>query len=192
MEVAGRRALVADVRGLERLIENVQTRDRQMGTRRPDVVNGLIAAVLEQLDAARGLQLAREHWASRLPILRKYHQAIDLSLIRFGALKPWLEDIRSLAGLSQAGLKAVQQTAARILSAIRAVVPPAELETAHALLMSAANLADNAGAIRTRAVLEGRIGDAWDASAAAAGALLLGAQARAEIDAALSLPQLNR
>jgi hypothetical protein len=58
--------------------------------------------------------------------------------------------------------------------------------------MSAANLADNAGAIRTRAVLEGRIGDAWDASAAAAGALLLGAQARAEIDAALSLPQLNR
>jgi hypothetical protein len=57
--------------------------------------------------------------------------------------------------------------------------------------MSAAQLADNAARIRREATLAGDIGRAWDASSAAAGALMLGARARSDIQTQLRPPQLR-
>jgi hypothetical protein len=71
------------------------------------------------------------------------------------------------------------------------VVPPHELAGAHALFLSAVQLADNAAQIRREAALAGDMTRAWDASSAAAGALMLGAKARADILTALRLPQLR-
>jgi len=192
MKAAVARAQAADVKGLERILDNLRAADQNLGTKRPEVVNGLVAAVREQLEAAQKLQLARDHWAVRLPALREYRDAIDLSLIRLTTLTPWLEDIKLLAGSSPATIAAVHRTAGRILRSAQTIAPPEELQSAHALLTSAANLADNAAALRERAVRERSIGMAWDASAAAAGALMLAAQARTEIDAMLRRPQLHK
>jgi hypothetical protein len=52
-------------------------------------------------------------------------------------------------------------------------------------------LAGNAAQIRREAALAGDMARAWDASSAAAGALMLGAKARTDILAALRLPQLG-
>ena len=90
MKTAVARAQAADVKGLERILDNLRAADQNLGTKRPEVVNGLVAAVREQLEAAQKLQLARDHWAVRLPALREYRDAIDLSLIR-------LDDLDALA-----------------------------------------------------------------------------------------------
>jgi hypothetical protein len=62
------------------------------------------------------------------------------------------------------------------------------MAAAHALLVSAAHLAGNAARIRREATLAGDLARAWDASSAAAGALMLGARARADIQSFLRPP----
>jgi hypothetical protein len=190
LTTATRRARAADVRGLERLLDDVRTKDEALGAARPDVVNGLVGVVREQLAAARMLRLERDRWALRVPLLRDYRQAIDASLVRFGALKPWLEDIKSLAGSSPSTLRAITTTADRIRQSLEQLAAPEEVASAHALLASAVNLAASAAGMRRDAVMESSISKAWEASAAAAGALLLGTRAHTEIDAMLRVPQL--
>src|SRR5262249_2854895 len=48
LAVADRRARMADVRGLERLLTRIDQRDRFLGARRPEAVNALVAAVQEK------------------------------------------------------------------------------------------------------------------------------------------------
>ncbi|PYR28802.1 MAG: hypothetical protein DMF92_13280, partial [Acidobacteria bacterium] len=171
-------ARLADVRGLEQMIAQIYQRDAALGGGRPDVVNALIAAVQDKLDAARRLRLARDRWALRAPEIRKYWIDISAPFDLFTRLKPSLEDIKLLAGSSPASLAAIDRVVARIVKTASTIAPPEELSAAHALLVSAAQLADNAARIP------------WDASSAAAGALMLGERARSDIQALLRRPEL--
>jgi hypothetical protein len=191
MASADRRARMADVPGLERLLLNIQRRDAALGSSRPDAVNALVAAVEAKLDAARQLQLARDRWAMRQPDLRRYRVAIGAPIDLFAELMAPLESIKSLAGSSPPTLTFIERRAARILKLVSEIVPPEEVAAAHALLVSAVQLAGNSAAIRREAVLAGNMTRAWDASSAAAGALMLGAKARADIESLLRVPQLR-
>lgn len=191
MASANRRARVADVRGLDRLLLSIQRRDAALGASRPDAVNALVAAVEAKLDAARQLQLARDRWAMRAPELRRYRVAIGAPMDLFTELKPPLEGIKSLAGSPPITLTFIQRRVARILKLVSAIAPPEEVTAAHALLISAVQLAGHSAEIRREAVLAGDMTRAWDASSAAAGALMLGAKARADIQSLLRLPQLR-
>jgi hypothetical protein len=191
MTVANYRARMGDVRGVERLMQTIQQRDAALGVRRPDAVNALVAAVQEKLDAARQLRLARDRWAMRAPVLRQYRVAMRLPMDLFARMKVPLEDIKSLAGSAPAALTFLQQSVPQILGVASLVVPPDEMAAAHALLVSAAQLAGNAAEIRWQAVLATDIARAWDASSAAAGALMLSARARAEIQSQMRFPQLK-
>ena len=102
-----------------------------------------------------------------------------------------LEDIKEQAGSTQAVLASVPRQVERILKLIENVEPPEECQAAHALLVSAAHLARNAAAIRREAARSGDIARAQDASSAAAGALMLSARARTEIQSLLRPPQLK-
>ena len=79
----------------------------------------------------------------------------------------------------------------RVIKLIENIAPPEECQAAHALLVSAAHLARNAAAIRREAAQSGDIARAQDASSAAAGALMLSARARTEIQSLLLPPQLK-
>jgi len=190
VRVANQSARAADVKSLAWLLTRIRARDAALGAKRPEAVAALIADVEAKLDAARQLQLARERWALRAPELRSYRLAIRTPMDRLSELTPPLEDIKALAGSAPGVLSALQQSAATIVKLLTAVAPPAELTAAHALLMSAAQLAGNAAQIRREAALAGDMKRAWDASSAAAGALMLSAKARTDIVAALRLPQL--
>jgi hypothetical protein len=190
--LAGQRAKAADVRGIERLVSEIRERDAALGAKRPDAVASLLAAVEAELDAARRLRLERDRWAIREPELRKYRTAVTTPLARMDSLKPSLEDIKALAGSGPWALGNIQRTTARVLELISGIDPPEELESAHALLVSAAQMADNAAKIRREAALTGSVARAWDASAAAAGSMMLSARARSEIRDALRLPQQPR
>jgi hypothetical protein len=191
MTLANRRARQADVRGLERVLRVIHQRDEALGTRRPDAVNSLIAAVEAGLDAARRLQLARDRYALRAPELQAYRIAIRTPMDLFAQLEPSLEAVKALSGSGPAALDALQRNVARILRLAAAIAPPDELASAHALLISAVQLAGNAAQIRREATLAGDMTRAWDASSAAAGALMLGARARSDIQSQLKLPQLR-
>ena len=184
----------ADVRGLERMLTTVDLGDAALGRQRPDEINALIATVQSQLDAARQLLLARDRWAMRAPFYQQYRAAISapvdlLSLV--ARMSPALEDIKALAGSSPGALAAVHRAVALIVKRASAIEPPEELRGAHALLVSAAQLADSAAHIRREATLSADMARAWDASAAAAGALMLAARARSEMQSSMRLPQLR-
>ena len=191
MTLATRRARQADVRGLERLLRGIPQRDTDLGAKRPDAVNALVAAVEAKLDAARELRLARDRWALRAPVLDRYRQEILAPMGLFAQLKPSLESIKDLSGSPPAVLTAIQRNVSRILELVSAIAPPDELAAAHALLISAAQLAGNAAQIRREAALAADMTRAWNASSAAAGALMLGAKARTDIQTLLRLPQLR-
>ena len=189
VRLADQRARAADVRGVERVIARVFQRDFALGGRRPDAVNSLVRAVEEKLDAARRLRLARDKWALRAPVLASYRAAIGRPMDMFNLLRPALEDIKSLSGSSPSALARIDRLVAGIVLRASAISPPEELSAAHAVFMSAAYLAENAARIRREASLAGSIERAWDASSAAAGALMLGTKSRTDIQEQLRLPR---
>ena len=187
--VADDRARNADVLGVERLLTRIARRDTLLGQRRPDAINALVATVEAKLDAARRLRLARDRWDLRAPELTSYRTAISGPLDVFATLRPALEDIKSLAGSSPSTLARLDRLIAWILQQAALISPPEELVSAHAVFVSAVHLADNAALIRREATLAGSVERAWDASSAAAGALMLGARARTDIRTQLRRPQ---
>jgi hypothetical protein len=112
-------------------------------------------------------------------------------LQRLDNLKPSLDNIKSLAGSGPWALANIDRTTRAVLKVMSALEPPAELQAAHSLLLSALQMAQNAAQIRREAALTGSIARAWDASAAAAGSMMLTARARTEIQDALRPPQFQ-
>ncbi len=191
IDVAHRRAEHADVHGIERLADQIHGRDAALGGKRPDAVNALLAALQNELDAARKLRLARDHWATRAPDFRRYRLAIMPSVELMTQLRPALEDIKTLSGSTPGTLITIRHVVKQIIDAASVIEPPEELKAAHAMLVSAAQLADNAARIRREATLAESMGRAWDASSAAAGALMLGLQARLDIRSFMIPPKLR-
>src|SRR2546421_290112 len=167
LRLADLRAREGNVRALERLATRVHTNDQLLGFARPDVVGSLLAAIDEKLDAARRLQLARDRFALRAPVLAEYRLAIRGPMDQFAALKSALEDIKSLSGTPPGTLQVIERAIGRLVATASAIQPPDELVEAHALFVSAVSLARNAASIRREATLASSIDRAWDASSAA-------------------------
>ncbi len=191
LRLADLRAREGDVHALERLVVRVHANDNVLGNARPDVVASLLSNIDAKLDAARRLQLARDRWALRAPVFAQYRAEMQSAFDQFAALKTALEDIKSLAGTPPATLNILERTMRQVAAVAGAVQPPAELVDAHALFVSAVNLAHNAASIRREATLSESLSRAWDASSAAAGALMLGTKARTDIQRVLRRPQLQ-
>ncbi len=191
LTLAAARARAADVRGVQVVLSQIAARDTALGALRPDMVNALYATIEDQLDAARRLRLDRDRWALRLPELRQYRSAMTDSLQRLADMIPALEDIKALSGSGPDEIGSILKWTGDILKAASTVVPPEELRQAHDLLVSAAQLAENAAKVRRQAALTGSMDRAWNASSAAAGALMLSARARSELLAVFQIPQLR-
>ena len=191
LERATERARKADVRGIESLVKTVLSADAKMGRARPGEVSALLVAVDAKKTAAQRLRLARDAWALRAGVVREYRRQVASPFERLSRLKQWLEDVRHLAGPSPRAVALLEERAAiagRELALLRA---PAELEPVHTLLRSASGLAARAGASRRQAIASGDLPSAWEASSAAAGALLMLERARAELTRAVERPQLR-
>ena len=192
LKLAKARAAAADVRGVEALKADIALNDRTLGNKRPDSVSGLLAALEEQLDAARTLRLAHDRWALRQGDFRAYAKQMTAPLARFDRLKTLLDDIKTLVGSSPFALSAIQRGAAQATRGLSSITPPEEFRSVHALFLSAAHLADTAAKTRMEATLTGDLRRAWDASSAAAGALMLEAQARSELRSLSQGPKLTK
>ena len=187
---AARHARAADVRALERLRAETLKADAKLGAKRPAELGAMLAAIDAGAESARRLRLARDQWRLLEPVYRSYQRAMRPVLLTLAAAERPLEDIRSQAGPSPAALRKVMTRFYKSRPAVRGTNPPAQLAAAHALLTSAWELADNALALRMRAIETGDPARASEASAAAAGALMLAVRARDDIALAVKAPAL--
>jgi hypothetical protein len=125
------------------------------------------------------------------PAYDRYHAEITRPIDLFSTLTPSLNNIKALSGSTPASLVAIERAVSQIVALAAGIAPPQDLAGAHALLVSAAQLAGNAARMRREAILAGDLSRAWDASSAAAGALMLSARATTDIRALLRPPQLR-
>lgn len=190
LDRASARARAADVRGLERLRAETLKADEKLGAKRPAEVAAMLAAVDAGAESARRLRLARDQWRLLAPAYRSYQRAMRPALRALELAENPLEDIRAQAGPSPAELKRAMTRFYKARPAVSGTNPPPPLVAAHALLQSAWDLADNALRLRLRAVETGDQGRAVEASAAAAGALMLSTRARDDIAQAVKPPAL--
>ncbi len=191
LAAADGRARRADVRGIQAVIEKVLKNDDALGRLRPQETSALLAALDARLDAARRLRLARDAWEERVDVLRAYRKRMSRVLDPLRRSRSWLEDIRQLAGPNARALDELQRRAGGSAREIDTIAAPPELDAAHRLVVSALQMAIRAAATRRAAVGETSMKTAWDASAAAAGALMMLDRALDELDRLTAPPQLK-
>jgi hypothetical protein len=182
-------AAQADVKGIERVIARVDRLDGQLGRRRPDDVRTLLTALHTKLDSARRLRLAWDRWRLRSAAYQSYSRLVKAPLAELELMGPGLADIKTLAGPDAATLRRLADHAATASRSLHLVVPPPDIASIHSLLVSACQMAGAAVDTRLRAITSGDMTVAWNASAAAAGSMLLLARAHDELAKYLAPPR---
>jgi hypothetical protein len=171
----------ADVKGIETLLRSVLEADDKLGRHRPDTTAALLATLDSRLDSVRRLRLARDAWATRRDAIVQYQRRLRPVIDAFRRSINALEQIRLLSGPRPETLQplAIRLTAAsREMKSVRA---PAEADTVQTMFANAVQMALRAATSRRLAVNSTDMTTAWEASSAAAGALLLFERAREEL-----------
>jgi hypothetical protein len=178
---ADTRAREADVAGIEALVGAVLRADDKLGRQRPDVTAALLATLDGRLNAARRLRLARDAWVLRRRAVGEYERRIRSSVERFRRSTSSLEQIRQLAGPKPEALPSLAERVSVAWRDLKLVKPPAEAEAVHGMFISAVQMAVRAASSRRLAISAADMNTAWEASSAAAGALMMFERARDEL-----------
>jgi hypothetical protein len=181
IRTADDRVRQADVRGVEALIRDVLKADDRLGRQRPQETAALLATMDQRLDAARRLRLASDRWALSQGVVRAYERKAKPSLDVLSRARASLEQIRQLAGPSSRALRQLQKNAGVASREFALIKPAPEVDAVHGLLASAFQMAVRAVDTRMSAVNANDMSLAWQASSAAAGALMLLDRARDEL-----------
>jgi hypothetical protein len=189
---AARLAEQADIRSLERLRERLRIEDQKLGGHRPDDLAAMAATLDAHLDAAHRLRLAHDQWLLRLDGLRRYQQASHTYVQTLSRSRDSLDDIRLLAGPTPQTLRLLAQRLSQAGRQFALVKVPTEIGAIHAVFQSAYALAESAVQLRLDAVSHADVALAKQASAAAAGAIMMLARGRADLDAAMRPPLTAR
>jgi hypothetical protein len=182
------RAGIAD---LERLITRIPKEDAKLGGQRPEMVQALNSAVQSQLFAARRLRLQRDQWLLRQSAYREYQRSVGASLLLLVKNQNSLEAIRTLEGPPPDRLLALRQQLSGGAARLERLRTPDYLRSTHELLVGAWRFAENATRARYEAIDKANAAAAWEASSAAAGALMMLSRAQSEIRLLLEPPRLQ-
>ena len=178
---AQQRAARGDAHGLQQVIARALSADDRLGRKRTGEMSALLATLDLRLDEARRVRAAREAWAKRVEVFKAYRRATDEPRDRMNDLSGALRDIRDHKELGGRSVHRVEIHATMAIHQLRPVDVPAELQGAHGLLVTALQLARQAAVLRRDAVSSKNTKLAWDASSAAAGALMLAERAADEL-----------
>jgi hypothetical protein len=185
-----REAARARVTGVEKVLARIDHEDQRLGRRRPDVVAALRATVVAHLNAAHELRLRRDQWLLRQDVYQDYQRMIGTQFIGLVKARGSLESIRRLDGPKLATLQSLRSRLSGGAERLERLRVPDELRATHDLIVGAWRFAENATRQRVDAVASGNMGRAWEASSAAAGALMMLTRAQQNIREMLELPRL--
>jgi hypothetical protein len=191
LERATSAAAKADIRNVERVLERVTKEDQRLGQQRPEIVQALTASVLSQLDNARRLRLLRDQWRSRQAIFREYQRSVGLDIVQLVKARPALEAIKKLDGPEPGRLDSLNRALRGGAVRLERLLVPDYLRATHELVVGAWRFAETAAGGRAKAVAAADIGTAWEASSAAAGALMMLSLAQKELYALTVPPKLQ-
>jgi hypothetical protein len=181
----------ANISQIERLITRIPKEDAKLGNERPEMVQSLNTAVQSQLFAARRLRLQRDQWLLRQSAYREYQKAVGSSLLLLVKNQNSLEAIRALEGPAPDRLLALRQQLSGGAARLERLRTPEYLQSTHELLIGAWRFAENATRARYEAIEKANADAAWEASSAAAGALMMLGRAQQEIRSLLEPPRLQ-
>jgi hypothetical protein len=188
---AGARAARADVTGVERVLADVRRKDERLGLRRQPEIRTLVTALESHLDTARQRRLDLDRWTYRDETYRAYRRGIESSLKHLNAVTRTAEAVRLMSGPHLRDLAAAERHLGEVRVIVAFLSPPDELNASHDGLVSAVQLMQAAMGARRTAIQTADLEAARNASAAAAGALLLVARARDEINAFFAPPKFR-
>jgi hypothetical protein len=191
VDQARRYAQRAAITDIERLASRIPKEDAKLGQKRPEMVDALNSAVNAQLISARRLRLLRDQWFLRQAAYREYQRSVGSSLLLLVKSQGSLESIRRLEGPSPDRLLALRQQLSGGAERLQRMRTPDYLRSTHDLLVGAWRFAENATKARYEAVEGANASAAWEASSAAAGALMMLSRAQQEIRTLLEPPRLQ-
>jgi hypothetical protein len=180
-----------DVKALLSLQATVQAKDAALGSRRPNELDSLMKSLEGKLDLARAKRLSLDHYAMMRGPMLAYERRARPALSALDGLKPIFEAIRDMTGPGFEWLVRADGRLKTLVPMMKGMEVPADLSDVHATLTSAITMAAEACARRKLAVAANDMPLAREASAAAAGALMLAAQARQELLARLYPPKIQ-
>jgi hypothetical protein len=154
-------------------------------------VDSLRASIEASLSDARRLRLLRDQWMLRQSIYRDYQRQVGSQLLSLVKAQPQLEAIRRLDGPSLSILRSLQGRLSGGAERLERLQVPEDLRATHSMLVGAWRFAETAANGRSDAISSGNVGRAWEASSAAAGALMLLSQVQRGIQELLELPRLQ-
>jgi hypothetical protein len=179
-----------DVRALDRLVADVREEDGRLGYQRPNDVTTLLASLAARTESARAVRLAADRWEYRKKTFAAYRDQIYGSFDKFGGVVADIGAVRDLSGPNLRQLPKTDKRISAIEVGLLPLDPPAGLRPAHDMLLSSVRLMREAVRLRRVAAASGEMSVAENASAAAAGSLLLLDLARAHIDDFFRRPAL--
>jgi len=180
LEEANRLAARGRAADLERLREKVKEEDRRLGGQRPGDIAALLATIDIEATAAIAMREARKEYDKRAPGYRKYRRSTNGAFKVFTDAAVALTQVRNMTGPAVTSIGTLTKRLKAASRSFQKVKPPEELASAHAIIGSAWELAQNAFRLRAEAVSANNIDTAQRASSAAAGALMLYQRARTE------------
>jgi hypothetical protein len=145
-------------------------------------MHALLASLALSMANAREKRIAIDRYKFRKSAYRSYRRSIDDTLGKFDDVADDIGAVRALDGPTGRRLSRAEKRVSALEVSLLPAKPPAELGAAHDLLVSAARLMREALRLQRRAAGSGDASAAENASAAAAGALLLLETARTRID----------
>jgi hypothetical protein len=191
MSQANDYAARAAINDIERLIAKIQKEDAKLGQRRPEVIQSMSGAVQTQLVAARRLRLLRDQWLLRQSSYRAYQRSVASSILLLVKSQPMLDSIRRLDGPPPDRLLALRTQLSGGAERLERVRTPDYLRGINDLLVGTWRFADNAVRARVKAIEGGDSASAWEASSAAAGAIMMLTRVQSEIRDILEPPRLK-
>ena len=162
----------ANVRGLLALRADALARDERLGRQRPDAMAALLAHLDAQLAEARQFRLELDRWEQRRPVIESYVRVVSEVLETLAPLTRALDDIRTLSGPPTVALDRADGVLAGAQVRLEQTHVPDEAASVEALARAALQMATTAVRTRREGLGSGDITTAWEASAAAAGALM--------------------
>ena len=181
----------ADVRTLNGIRGETVARDRILGSKRPGALEALLLEIDEKLSRAQAHRVVLAQYAALRPRLAEYEERVRPVLSVLDGAGPSLQAMRDMVGPGIYWLQRVEANLKRAQPWLQATVPPDELQDIHGTITSALQMAIEACRNRRLVLATRDLKVDREASAAAAGALLLGSHARKELLARLHPPKIQ-
>jgi hypothetical protein len=188
LNAAQQSALIGRVSGVQRVLDSLTDEDARLGGKRPEAVAALRAALDAKLDATREFRLRYDQWTQRRGLYRTYVESISAHVAQLVKAQASLEAIRTLDGPTPRRLERLQRALGGGVAELQEIVPPDQLRSTHDLLMTAWRFALGAVESRQKAITSGDLPTAWQASSAAAGAMMLLTRAQGEMRDVMRAP----